>query len=692
MKKNKKVNKNQTKNIKFTGKMNIYMQWPLWMTILLVLGTVGMFTISLRAGVFMLGLTVLYALIAWLLCSGSQKDILGELVTFATHYGQIQKKLLKTFHIPYALMDENGRLIWMNEAFMEVTGKTKDYHKSITTIFPQITKESFAGEDEDTILEYHVKQEEHSYKAQLQQISFSSLERGKELEGIEDYTQHLMAIYLFDETELNRYIKENKEQRFVAGLIYIDNYDEALESVEEVRQSLLVALIERKINKYISSFGGIVRRLEKDKYFIAIQEKNVPMLQEDKFSILEDVRSVNIGNDMAVTVSISLGLSGKTYAENYEYARVAMELALARGGNQAVTKEGDNITYFGGSSQQVDKNTRVKARVKAQALREFIQNNDQVVVMGHKIPDVDSFGAAIGIYRAAKELGKKAYIVVNEISASLRPMYESFVNNPNYEDDIFLTSAQAVELVDNHTVVVVVDVNRPSYTDCPEILRMSKNVVVIDHHRQGSENISKAVLSYVEPYASSACEMVAEILQYIREGMKIKNVEADCMYAGIMVDTDNFLTKTGVRTFEAAAFLRRCGADVTRVRKIFRAELDDYRARTEVVRGAEIYRGFAFAICNGDGVESPTILGAQAANELLNIFGVRASIVLTNYKGQTYVSARAIDEVNVQLIMEKIGGGGHANMAGAQLTCTPAEARDMIKHTIDGMIQEGELT
>ena len=692
MKKNKKVNKNQTKNIKFTGKMNIYMQWPLWMTILLVLGTVGMFTISLRAGVFMLGLTVLYALIAWLLCSGSQKDILGELVTFATHYGQIQKKLLKTFHIPYALMDENGRLIWMNEAFMEVTGKTKDYHKSITTIFPQITKESFAGEDEDTILEYHVKQEEHSYKAQLQQISFSSLERGKELEGIEDYTQHLMAIYLFDETELNRYIKENKEQRFVAGLIYIDNYDEALESVEEVRQSLLVALIERKINKYISSFGGIVRRLEKDKYFIAIQEKNVPMLQEDKFSILEDVRSVNIGNDMAVTVSISLGLSGKTYAENYEYARVAMELALARGGNQAVTKEGDNITYFGGSSQQVDKNTRVKARVKAQALREFIQNNDKVVVMGHKIPDVDSFGAAIGIYRAAKELGKKAYIVVNEISASVRPMYESFVNNPNYEDDIFLTSAQAVELVDNHTVVVVVDVNRPSYTDCPEILRMSKNVVVIDHHRQGSENISKAVLSYVEPYASSACEMVAEILQYIREGMKIKNVEADCMYAGIMVDTDNFLTKTGVRTFEAAAFLRRCGADVTRVRKIFRAELDDYRARTEVVRGAEIYRGFAFAICNGDGVESPTILGAQAANELLNIFGVRASIVLTNYKGQTYVSARAIDEVNVQLIMEKIGGGGHANMAGAQLTCTPAEARDMIKHTIDGMIQEGELT
>ena len=668
------------------------MQWPLWLTILLAVGTVSMFTISVRAGILQALITLTYALVAWLLSAGSQKDIVSELVSFATHYGQIQKKLLKTFHIPYALMDENGRLIWMNEAFMEVTERTKDYHKSITTIFPQITRESFADEDENTILEYHVAYEDRSYRAQVQQISFKNIGNEAQLEGIEEYVQHLMAIYLFDETELNRYIKENKEQRFVAGLIYIDNYDEALESVEEVRQSLLVALIERKINKYISGFGGIVRRMEKDKYFIAIQEKNLPMLREDKFSLLEDVRNVNIGNDLAVTVSISLGLSGKNYAENYEYARVAMELALARGGNQAVTKDGDNITYFGGSSQQVEKNTRVKARVKAQALREFIQNNDKVIVMGHKIPDVDSFGAAIGIYRAAKELDKKAYIVVNEVSTSLRPLYDAFCSNPNYADDMFLNSAQAIELVDAQTVLVVVDVNRPSFTDCPEILRMTKNVVVIDHHRQGSENISMAVLSYVEPYASSACEMVTEILQYIREGIKVKNVEADCMYAGIMVDTDNFLTKTGVRTFEAAAFLRRCGADVTRVRKIFRTELEDYKAKSEVVKNAEIYKGFALAICNEEGIESPTILGAQAANELLNIYGVRASIVLTEYKGQTYVSARSIDEVNVQLIMEKIGGGGHATVAGAQLQCTPQEALHMLRDTIDGMIEEGELT
>ena len=379
--KKKKENKNITKNIRFTGKMKIYMQWPLWMTILLGLGTVAMFTISPKAGFFMLALTVVYAVIAWMLCAGSQKDIFSEFVTFATQYGQVQRKLLKAFHIPYALMDETGRLIWMNDAFMETTGKEKDYHKSISTIFPHITRESFEGEDEDTILEYHVTLEERFYKAQVQQVPFHNIERGREIIDLDEKVQHLLAIYLFDETELNRYIRENKEQRFVAGLIYIDNYDEALESVEEVRQSLLVALIERKINKYISGLGGIVRRLEKDKYFIAIQEKNVPALREDKFSLLEDVRNVNIGNDMAVTISISLGMAGKSYAENYEYARVAMELALARGGNQAVTKEGDNITYFGGSSQQVDRNTRVKARVKAQALMEFIQNNDKVIVI-----------------------------------------------------------------------------------------------------------------------------------------------------------------------------------------------------------------------------------------------------------------------------------------------------------------------
>ena len=297
----------------------------------------------------------------------------------------------------------------------------------------------------------------------------------------------------------------------------------------------------------------------------------------------------------------------------------------------------------------------------------------------------------MGIYRAAKALNKKAHIVVNEVTTSVRPMLEEFNAANSPETGIVINSSQAREMVDRSTAVVVVDTDRPSYTECEEILSMTPTVVVFDHHRRGNESISQAVLSYIEPNASSACEMVAEILQYFADNIRLKSGEADCMFGGMVIDTNNFMTKTGVRTFEAAAFLRRCGADVTRVRKMFRDDMAEYKARAESVRHAEVYRGFALSICPGKGLESPTIVGAQAANELLNIVGVRASIVLTEYNGKIYVSARSIDEVNVQVIMEKIGGGGHLNVAGAQLQCSVEEAMKIIRQTLDHMLEEGEL-
>ncbi|MCI9305389.1 MAG: DHH family phosphoesterase, partial [Lachnospiraceae bacterium] len=299
--------------------------------------------------------------------------------------------------------------------------------------------------------------------------------------------------------------------------------------------------------------------------------------------------------------------------------------------------------------------------------------------------------ASIGIYRAAKVLGKRAYIVINDITNSVRPLRESFNDNPTYETDMFLTGEQALEMIDRNTVLVVVDTNRPNYTECSGLLSRASTIVVLDHHRQTNEQIENAVLSYIEPYASSACEMVAEILQYFDEGLKIKTAEADCLYAGIVLDTDNFMRRTGVRTFEAAAFLRRCGADVTRVRKMFRNEMVEYKARAEAVRHAEVYHGFAISICPTENIESPTIVGAQAADELLNIVGVRASIVLTYYQQKTFVSARSIDEVNVQILMERMGGGGHMNMAGAQLVCEVEEAMEIVKHTIEKMQEEGEF-
>ena len=480
----------------------------------------------------------------------------------------------------------------------------------------------------------------------------------------------------------------------VAVLIYLDNYDEALERVEEVRRSLLMALINRKINKYISGMTGVVKELEKDKYFFAIKQHYIPELREQRFSILEEVKAVNIGNEMSVTLSIGLGMGGETYGQNYEFARMAIDMALGRGGDQAVIKSAEKIEYFGGKSQQQEKTTRVKARVKAHALRELMESKDRLLIMGHRLSDVDSFGAAIGIYRIATALNKKAHVVINEITSSVRPVMERFLNNQDYPDDLFLNGEQAAELVDANTILVVVDVNRPSITDAPQLLQMVKTIVVLDHHRQSSEIIDNAVLSYVEPYASSACEMVAEVLQYIADGIRVKPQEADAMYAGIVIDTNNFNNQAGVRTFEAAAYLRRNGADITRVRKLFRDDMVNYKARAQAVNQAEVFEeSFAISECPADGIENPTIVAAQAANELLEIKGIKASIVMSQYNGMIYLSARSIDEVNVQVMMERLGGGGHRAVAGAQLKeMNIEEAKEKLKEVIREMMEKGEVS
>ena len=680
------------RKVQLKGQLRRYVQWPLILSVLLLIMNLCMYPVSVKAGLVMSGFLVIYIVVVLLLYVKNRSQIYGDLVSFATQYGQVQRKLLKELAIPYALLDEDGRVLWANTAFFEASGKGKaNLRKSVSYFFSEFTRDMLPEDDFEDARIVRFSAEERDYRADVRRVYLDHIMDTSTFLDIEEDDGYLVAVYLFDETEMNRYIRMIREQRMVAGLIYLDNYEEALDTVEEVRRSLLVALVDRKINKYIGAFGGIVKKIEKDKYFIAVQEKDLPVMRESKFELLQDVKTVNIGNEMAVTLSIGLGFSGKSFAENYDFARIAIDLALARGGDQVVIKEGENISYFGGKTQQVEKATRVKARVKAHALREFIESRDKVMVMGHRQTDVDSFGAAIGIYRAAKVLGKRAYVVVNDITSSVRPMKACFEDNPVYETDMFLNSEQAIEMIDRNTVLVVVDTNRPSYTECPELLSRTPTIVVLDHHRQTNEQIENAVLSYIEPYASSACEMVAEILQYFDEGLKIKAVEADCLYSGIIIDTNNFTGKTGVRTFEAAAFLRRCGADVTRVRKMFRNDMAEYKARAEAVRHAELYHGFAIAVCPNENIESPTIVGAQAANELLNINGVKASIVLTEYQHRTYVSARSIDEVNVQVLTERMGGGGHMNMAGAQLDCGTEEAMEIVKHTIDKLHEEGEF-
>ncbi len=578
----------------------------------------------------------------------------------------------------------------MNDSFKDMV--RENGQKYLDNYIPEFTSGAFAVAEGHTLVK-EAKFNEREYEVSFRRISIDVLNNAEALIQIPRGKDYFIAVYFHEVTRLKQYMRENEQQRLVAGLIYIDNYDEIIDSVEEVRQSLLVALIDRKINQYIGSIDGVAKKMEKDKYFIAFKKQFLEEMKSDRFSILEDVKSVNIGNEIPPTLSIGLGLSSDTYAQSYNYARVAIDLALARGGDQAVIKSGQGIDYYGGKRDQTCRNTRVKARVKAEALREFMAVKDRVIIMGHKIGDADSFGAAMGIYRAAVEMKKEAHIVVNDITAALRPLYEAFVDNPAYPEDLFLNSGNVEEYADKNTMVVVVDTNKPEITECRELLKMTETVVVLDHHRQGSEVIEGAVLSYIEPYASSACEMVAELLQYIVDDVRLPGLEASSMYAGIMVDTNNFMNRAGVRTFEAAAFLRRSGADITFVRKLFREDMETYRAKAKIISSAEVFRE-VYAIARGEDmqVDSPTLVGAQAANELLDIGNVKASFVLTKYNGKIYVSARAIDELNVQIIMERLGGGGHINTAGAQFDHTDMEkAIEVLKETINVMIEEGDI-
>lgn len=676
--------------IKLKGRLKNYLRWPMLLLILFAAVTAAIFFIDYRAGIVAFSGVAVYGIVMGVMYTKIKPVVVSELVNFALDYGQVQRSLLHKLEIPYGVLDETGALLWANAKMQEIAD-TKLAAKGIENLFSELTKDKLPSDGEKTIC--NISYKDRDFRAELSKIVVDGFSEKNDLVDTGGRENILIAIYLFDETEIRKYMKENQEQRLVCGTIFVDNYEDALNSTEEVRRSLLAALIERKITKYMQEFDAIVHKTEKDRFQFAIQQKYLPMIQSTKFAILDEVREINIGNEIPVTLCIGVGVNGANYTQCAEWSRNAIELALGRGGDQAVIKDREKISYYGGKTKQVEKSTRVRARVKAHALKQLLEGKERVLIMGHKIGDVDSFGSSIGVYRAARALNKEAHIVINELTSNVRALKSEFENNSEYAEDMFLNEAQAMELVDLNTVLIVVDVNRPSYTECPALLTKTKTIVILDHHRQSSENIENAVLSYIEPYASSACEMIAEILQYITDGVRLRPVEANAMYAGLLIDTNNFINKTGVRTFEAAAYLRKNGADIIKVKKMFRDDIKTYKVRAEAVTRATIFDSmFAFAECRPDGLDSPTVVGAQVANELMNITGVKASFVFTEVKGTIYISARSFEEVNVQLVMEKFGGGGHSAIAGAQLTDISVEAAmTQVKMQLRIMKNEGEI-
>ncbi len=665
------------------------------MCVLLVIMDIYLFTISTDAGLTGLVFTAVYALICAVLFVIRWKRLDRELVKFGISFDQTQRKLLSEMTVPYVIVDEEGCILWADSEFLRLSGERIKNRQHIDEIIPELNISVFPPADGKAEITFEFK--EMSFKADLRSFemdgfcdgSFWNSEKRRPGGG---KSGRAIGIYLYDETLIRKLQKDILDQELVIGLLYIDNYDEALESIDEVRRSLLTALVNRKINKFFQNYDTVIKNIEKDKYILVFQRHYLEKLKATKFPILDEVRSVNIGNDMSVTISLGIGAKNGTYIRTYDAARAAIDLALGRGGDQVVIKSGENIECYGGKSGSVEKNTKVKARVKAHALRELIESKDKIFIMGHSMPDIDAFGSAVGVYRIAKGLNKEAHIVLDQITSSLEIMVDRFRNNSDY-DGMIISSQQALDAIDPLSIVIVVDVNRPSHTECPELLDKAKQVVVLDHHRQSSEVIVNPSLSYIETAASSACEVIAEIIQYIGDDIKLKTLEADAMFAGIMIDSNGFVTKTGIRTFEAAAYLRRCGADVTRIRKAFRTDMPEYIAKARSIASAQMFMGcYALAVCDAEGAASPTVLGAQVANELMDVSNIKASFVFTDYNNMIYVSARSIDEVNVQVVMEKLGGGGHMSVAGAQFTdCDLQGAMDRVRNVLAEMTEGGEI-
>ena len=666
-----------------------YFYWTLIVAVFLLLGNVIMFFISPESAGLMLLITVPAGLCCLVLFFTSKPKIYKGLLRFADSYDTRREQILENMSSAAVICDTEGGIVWSNREFRRILKEASIASGNILAIFPDFTKEMLKPLDEPALLHSSVGEKRYCLE-----LSWGPFLEETERHGMPaEVSDTSMLVFVTDETELLKYQDMYKDSRACQGIITLDNYDEALGTVDEVRRSLLTALVDRKLSNYFSSMNGFVKKFEADKYLLFMKDSDMSCVIGDRFSVLDDVKTINIGNSLNLTVSIGVGMRGASYDENYANARKAMELALGRGGDQAVVISEGDISYYGGKTTARAKNTRVKARVKAHAFREILDSKDQVIVMGHKNGDVDALGASVGIWRIATALGKKAYLVNGSTEASVQPFRQVFIDDTAYAEDFFISGEKALEIADANTLIVVVDVNRPSYSEEPRLLEGERSVVVIDHHRMGSETIVNPVLSYVEPYSSSASEMVAELIQYVDDAINLQPLEADVMYGGIVLDTQNFTVQAGVRTFEAAAFLKRKGADAVRVRKMFRDNINDYRAKAETIGNAKIYRDcFMISVCNPEGTGSPTVIGAQSANSLLEISGIKAAVVLTPLSGKIFISARSIDEINVQVLMEKLGGGGHKSVAGAQLKdVTVEEAIKKVTDAIDQMIEQGEV-
>jgi c-di-AMP phosphodiesterase-like protein len=565
------------------------------------------------------------------------------------------KKAILNLPIPLCVLEFDGSISWYNSKFSNMINEKNILGKNIQNFIPNLTLRKVLNENKELYTEVNHNNKKYN-------VIYNIVKSGKE----ED-VKYLIMVYWIDKTEYVKLLNRYEDEKTAIALIQIDSYDEVLESAKQDVRPLISAELERKLASWASDLKGAFRKNSKDKYTLVITAKELENLEADKFSILDEIRELDYGNTLPLSLSIGIGVKGETLQDNLKYAISGLDLALGRGGDQAVIKRKDKSIFYGGKSKAVEKKTKVKARLIGHALKDLIIDSKDIYIMGHKYPDLDSIGAAIGIYNICTSLDKKPNIVIQSSNSSIDLFMDRVKEDEKYKD-AFITREEAIRYCSKDSLVIVVDTHRPNFTECEELLKISEKIVVIDHHRRGVEFIDNAVLMYHETYASSTCEMVTELIQYIDEKTNIDKLAAEALLSGIALDTKNFTFKTGVRTFEAASILRKLGADTTSVKKLFQGDLDNFIAKAEIIKNARIIKNkIAISVCP-DKIKNSKLVAAQGADELLNIKGVMASFVLGKGNDDiVFISARSLGDINVHLFMEKLGGGGHIDVAGAQL-------------------------
>lgn len=613
--------------------------------------------------------------------SNKNKEVNKYIELLSEDFETAAKHAIFNMPFPLVIIDEKGSITWYNTPFLDMIIEEDILNVRIYDLIPGFNIEELLKKEEN-----EPKKIEYDDKSYLVYPNFVDSKKTAST------SSKLIILYWVDYTVYFDLERQYNDERTIVSLIYIDNYDDVKNNTPDINRPLLIAEIDKMINEYfVSQYNGLVRKYENDKYVILIEHDDLEKIQEKKFDILDDIRELNIGNTLPITLSIGVSATGQDLNESHNNAKAAIDIALGRGGDQAVLNKEGAYEFYGGKSKALEKRNKVRARVIGHALRQLIDQADNIFVMGHKNPDMDSIGSAIGVIRGVKNRGKNGYIILNGENPSITNICDKMRAEQPELSDLLIITEKAKDLVSSNSLMIMVDNHKPSFTEAPELLDLVTKIVVIDHHRRGAEFVIDPVLTYLEPYASSTSELVTEILSYMSDNINLTKFEAEALLSGITVDTNKFSFQTGVRTFEAASILKRAGADTTSVRQLFRDDYDTFLYKAEVISSSKIvFDNIAIGRLERD-IENGLLIAAQSSNELLDIKGVEASFVLTYSNDRIHISGRSLGRVSVQIIMEKLGGGGHLSSAGTQIMgVSMDQAEEMLIDTIDKYFREGE--